>query len=169
MRSAKYPPASAHHFSEALFAEHLSASRPAQYLHEAFPALLALEGWIDLGLLRCRNINFLHIEQILVFAAQDVLDDPGSQILKHFLLLGRKFSCCHLLPHGIHSPEDIAFEVDAHGPVLIARVEGEDLLSIIHKDQIALAGCAAQERLHRIQAAGCVLGNADQLLILGAG
>jgi len=70
---------------------------------------------------------------------------------------------------GVYPPEDIALEVDAHGSVLIARVEGKDLLSIIHKDQISLAGRAAQEKLHCIHAARFVLSNADQFLILGAG
>ena len=160
---------SAHDLLKAVFAEHFALCRAALDLHEPLAALLAPERWIDLCLIGGGDVHLFHSQQILVSAAQNSVDDLGAQSIHLLPLPRRKLARRRLQPQGIHAPEDISLEVDPHGPALIARVEGECLLAVVDHNQIALACSAAQQELDSIHAAGFVLGDADQLLILGAG
>ena len=57
----------------------------------------------------------------------------------------------------------------AHGPPAGPVVEGVGVLAHVPEDQVALAEGAAAEELHRVDAAGVVLDDRDQVLVRRAG
>ncbi len=123
---------------------------------------------MDAGLFGSGNVNLLHSEDILVPGGKDLLCRLGAEGCHPLPILRAQLSLNHLLAQLIHTLEDPATEIDSQCLILIPRVESEGLLAVVFEEEVSLAGGAAQHELYGIYATGFVLGDADQLLVLGA-